>query len=80
AVGNTYIKWKLDHLPAAPLTATFLAIGAAALMPLQFSPALLARMDLAGPAAPHDWPLAAASLLALGVVSTCVCIVLFVSM
>jgi drug/metabolite transporter (DMT)-like permease len=78
AVGNTYIKWKLDHLPAAPLTAIFLAIGVLALVPLQLSPGLLARLELGPPPQPHDWPLATAALATLGIVGTGICVLAFV--
>lgn len=78
AVGNTYLKWKLDHLPAAPLTATFLAIGALALMPFELSPAPLSRLGLSGPTEPGDWPLAIAALVTLGVFGTGLCILIFV--
>jgi drug/metabolite transporter (DMT)-like permease len=78
ALGNTYIKWKLDHLPAAPLTAAFLAIGALSLVPLEFSPRLVHRLQLTGPAWPADWPLAIAALATLGVVGTGICVLIFV--
>jgi drug/metabolite transporter (DMT)-like permease len=78
ALGNTYLKWKLDHLPAAPLTAMFLAIGALALMPLELSPGLLDRLRLSGPPTPHDWPMAIAALVTLGVFGTGFCILIFV--
>lgn len=78
ALGNTYIKWKLDHLPAAPLTAAYLGIGAAMLLPLQLSPALLERLHLGGPAAPHDYLLATTALATLGVVGTGICVLIFV--
>jgi drug/metabolite transporter (DMT)-like permease len=78
AVGNTYLKWKLDHMPAAPLTAIFLAIGAVSLIPLQLSPTLLSRLRLSGPPHPHDWPLALSSLVILGVFGTGICILIFV--
>jgi drug/metabolite transporter (DMT)-like permease len=78
ALGNTYIKWKLDHLPAAPLTAAFLAIGAASLVPLELSPGLTARLQLTGPPSPADWPLSIAALATLGVVGTGICVLIFV--
>ncbi len=80
ALGNTYIKWKLDHLPAAPLTATFLVLGAASLVPLQLAPELLHRWRLSPPALPHDLPQAAAALLTLGVVGTGICVLVFVQL
>lgn len=80
ALGNTYIKWKLDRLPAAPLTALILGVGALSLVPLQLSPSLLGRLRLSAPPSPHDTPLAIASLALLGVMGTGVCILLFVQM
>ncbi len=78
ALGNTYIKWKLEHLPAAPLAATFLGIGALLLVPLQLTPGLLSRLRLSAPADPHDWPLSLASLALLGVMGTGICVLIFV--
>jgi len=78
ALGNTYIKWKLDHLPAAPLTAIFLGVGGLLLIPMQFAPALVEQMGLSGPAAPTDWPLAIASLLFLSVVGTGIAVLMFI--
>jgi drug/metabolite transporter (DMT)-like permease len=80
ATGNTYIKWKLDHLPAAPLTAVFLALGALMLVPLRLTPALVDRLQLTGPQTPHDYPLALGSLLLLGIGGTGLCILIFVHM
>jgi drug/metabolite transporter (DMT)-like permease len=78
ALGNTYIKWKLDHLPAAPLTAAFLGLGALALVPLDFATPLLERLNMAPPTQPHDGPLAIAALATLGVIGTGVCVLIFV--
>ena len=38
AVGNAYVKWKLDHIAALPLTTLFLGLGGILLLPLQASP------------------------------------------
>lgn len=78
AFGNIYIKWRFTHLPSAPFTAVFLALGAAVLVPLEFMPALLARWRLSAPPTPHNWPQALASLAFLGIVGTGIAIVLFV--
>ncbi|MCA9236737.1 MAG: DMT family transporter [Planctomycetales bacterium] len=78
AIGNTYIKWKLDHMPAAPMATAFLAIAGLMLLPLQFSPSALAALGMQGPATPHDWPLAIASLAVLGALSTGMAILLFI--
>ena len=80
AVGNTYVKWKLDHLPALPLTTLFLGLGGVILLPLQFSPETLAQLRLDGPAAPYDWPLAMASIAFLSIVGTGIAILLFIQL
>ncbi len=80
AVGNTYVKWKLDHLPALPLTVLFLALGGVLLLPLQFSPETLTEWKLADPVEPYDWPLAIASIVFLSAVGTGVAILLFVQL
>jgi len=80
AVGNAYVKWKLDHLPALPMTTLFLALGGLLLLPLQFSPSTLVEWKLAGPAEPYDWPLAIASILFLSVVGTGIAILFFVQL
>ena len=41
ALSNTFIKWQLPHVPAAPLTTTLLVVAGLALVPLQFSPQAL---------------------------------------
>jgi drug/metabolite transporter (DMT)-like permease len=77
AFGNTFMKWKLAHLPTAQLSTLFLALGAAFVIPVALSPAA-DSLQLGGPTLPRDWPLAAASLIALGVGSTGVAILAFV--
>jgi drug/metabolite transporter (DMT)-like permease len=78
AVGNTFVKWKLSHVPALPLTTLLLAVAALMLAPLQLSPGALDAMGLAGPAEPHDWPLAVAALVFSGVVCTGIAVLVFV--
>ncbi len=78
ALGNAYVKWKLDHLPALPMTVLFLAMGGFLLLPLQLSSTTLQAWKLAGPAVPHDWPLAIASIAFLSIVGTGIAILLFV--
>ncbi len=80
ALGNTYVKWKLDHLPSLPMTTLFLLLGGALLLPLQLSPAALAQWKLADPIEPYDWPLAIASIVFLSVVGTGIAILLFVQL
>jgi len=80
AVGNTYVKWKLSHLPALPVTALFLIVGGLLLLPLQCSPSALAALQLNGPAEPHHWPTAIGSLVVLSVLGTGIGILLFVQL
>lgn len=80
ALGNTYVKWKLSHLPALPLTTLFLAMGGLLLLPLQCSPATIAAMELGGPAEPQDWPLAITAIVILSIFGTGIGILLFVQL
>ncbi len=80
ATGNTYIKWKLDHLPSLPLTVLFLACGGALLVPLQFASEFLAETGLGGPPDPHGWPLAITSIVLLAAFSTGLAILLFIQL
>jgi len=80
AFGNAYVKWKLDHLPALPMTTLFLALGGTMLLPLALQPAILAQWKLADPAVPYDWPLAIASIIFLSGVGTGIAILLFVKL
>jgi drug/metabolite transporter (DMT)-like permease len=77
AFGNTFMKWKLSHLPTAQLATLFLALGAAFVLPVAMSP-LQDSLHLGGPESPSDWSIAVASLLALGIGSTGVAILAFV--
>jgi drug/metabolite transporter (DMT)-like permease len=77
AFGNTFIKWKLSHVPTAQLSTLFLGLGALLVLPA-LSPPVESVLHLDGPASPQQWPLAAASLLALGIGSTGVAILAFV--
>lgn len=78
AVGNTYIKWKLDHVPAAPLATVFLGIGGLLILPLALSSSTLTAVGMAGPSEPTGWPLAIVSLVILGALSTGMAILLFI--
>lgn len=76
--GNTYIKWKLDHLPALPLTTLLLGIAGVMLLPVQFIAPLRDHLDLVPPAHPTDWLQAIASLAFLGVVGTGISVLVFI--
>lgn len=78
ALGNIYIKWKLDHMHPLPLTVLFLAVGGVSLIPLQFMPGALTALNLQGPPEPHDWLLATGSLALLAIFSTGVAILMFI--
>jgi drug/metabolite transporter (DMT)-like permease len=80
AVGNTYIKKRLNHLDPLPLTVLLLGIAGLLLLPLQLFPDLLARAGLAGPAEPYDWPLAISSMILLAVLSTGIATLMFLRM
>lgn len=80
AVGNTYVKWKLDHLPPLPLTILFLSLGGMLLLPLQMSPTALQQWELAGPTEPYDWPLAILSVAFLSILGTGIAILLFINL
>jgi drug/metabolite transporter (DMT)-like permease len=80
AVGNTYIKWKLDHMPPLVLAIYFLGIGGLLLLPLQFAPGTLSALNLSAPVEPHDWPLAIASIAFLSIVGTGLAILLFIQL
>lgn len=70
AFGNTYIKWKLPHVPAAPLTASILAVAAVSMVPLQFWKPALDALHLGGPVDPVVTPTAVTYLLMLGVIAS----------
>ena len=58
AIGNTYLKWKLAHLPTAPLTVLFLLMGAAFVVPFEFIPPLRDALHLGPPAEPQQFSFA----------------------
>lgn len=80
AIGNTYVKWKLDHLPPLILTILFLFLGGILLLPLQLSPTALTDWELAGPAVAYDWPLAMLSIAFLSILGTGMAIYLFIDL
>ncbi len=70
AVGNTFYKWKLPHVPAAPLTTTVLVVSALALMPLQAAPGLMNSLSIGAPVGEVVSANAVTYLLLLGVVGS----------
>lgn len=78
AFGNTFMKWQLSHLPTPTLSAAFLGLGAAMILPLELVAPLREALDLAVVRQRQDWLLANVSLAALGVGSTGVAILAFV--
>lgn len=80
ALGNTYIKWKLSHVHAVPLTSLLLALAAAWLVPLELIPGLLDGVGMSGPTSRTDWTVAILCLALLGTVGTGVAILLFIGL
>jgi len=77
-LGNTYIKWKLDHLHPLPLTVLFLGAGGLMLFPLWCWPGAQDAAGIGSPAHPHDWPMAILSISLLAIVGTGVTILIFI--
>jgi len=80
ACSNTYIKWKLPHVPAAPLTTTLLVAASFALLPLQLSTPALEAMHIAGSASAPITALPVVYLLLLGIVGSGVSTMVFIWM
>jgi drug/metabolite transporter (DMT)-like permease len=70
ALSNTFYKWKLPHVPAAPLTTTMLVVSALALLPLQASPRLMTSLSIGAPTATAVSAEAVTYLLLLGIVGS----------
>jgi drug/metabolite transporter (DMT)-like permease len=70
ALSNTFYKWKLPHVPAAPLTTIMLIVAALALMPLQAAPRLMTSLSIAAPTGTAVSADAVTYLLLLGVVGS----------
>ena len=49
AMSNTFIKWRLPHVPAAPVTTMLLLVAGLSLVPMQLSPRVLASLSVAAP-------------------------------
>jgi drug/metabolite transporter (DMT)-like permease len=80
ALSNTFIKWKLRHVPAAPLTAILLTAASFALLPLQLSTPALEAMHIAGPTNAAVTSTAIVYLLLLGVVGSGLSTMVFIWM
>jgi drug/metabolite transporter (DMT)-like permease len=80
ALSNTYIKWKLPNVPAAPLTTTLLIAASFALLPLQLSTPTLEAMHIAGPVNAAVTPTAIIYLLLLGIVGSGLSTMVFIWM
>jgi drug/metabolite transporter (DMT)-like permease len=80
ALSNTFIKWKLPHVQAAPLTTILLVAASFALLPLQLSTPALETLHIAGPANATVTPLAVVYLLILGIVASGVSTMVFIWM
>jgi hypothetical protein len=78
ALSNTLIKWKLPHVPAAPLTTTLLVAASFALLPLQLSTPALETLHIAGPANATVTPAAVVQLVLLGLVGRGVSTMVFI--
>jgi drug/metabolite transporter (DMT)-like permease len=78
AFGNTYLKWKLSHVHAVPLTALVLSLAALWLVPLELVPGLLPRLGLEGPTPATDIAVAVSALAVLGVIGTGVAVLAFI--
>ena len=70
AIGNTFYKWKLPHVPAAALTTTMLLVATLALLPLQAAPGLLNSLRIGAPVGAAVSADAVTYLLLLGVVGS----------
>lgn len=80
ALSNTFIKWRLPHVPAAPLTAMLLMIAGAALIPLQMSARALTALHIAAPVGVTVTPNAVLYLVLLGVIGSGVSTMAFIWM
>jgi drug/metabolite transporter (DMT)-like permease len=80
ALSNTFIKWKLRHVPAAPLTTTLLVVAGCALLPLQFSPRSLSALHISAPVEASISSTSVIYLLLLGVVGSGLSTMVFIWM
>jgi drug/metabolite transporter (DMT)-like permease len=78
AVSNTFIKWKLAHLSAVPLTSALLAVAGFALVPLQLSPTTVESLNMAGPQSAQITPDILIYMVVLGVVASGISTMVFI--
>ncbi len=79
-LSNVYIKWKLPHVPAAPLTVALLVVSALSLLPLEIFPAALAKWQMTAPAGAIVTPQAVFYLFLIGVVGSGISTMVFIWM
>jgi drug/metabolite transporter (DMT)-like permease len=70
AISNTFYKWKLPDVPAAPMTAIVLLVAGLVLLPLQAAPQTLASLHIGAPAGATMTADAVTYLLLLGIVGS----------
>jgi drug/metabolite transporter (DMT)-like permease len=80
ALSNTFIKWRLPHVPAAPLTTVILVVAGLALVPLQLSPSTMASLHVAAPNGTSVTSEVVLYLALLGIVGSGVSTMVFVWM
>jgi drug/metabolite transporter (DMT)-like permease len=80
ALSNTFIKWRLPHVPAAPLTTILLVVAGLALVPLQLSPGAMSSLHIAAPTGVSVTPVAVLYLVLLGVIGSGLSTMVFVWM
>lgn len=78
ALSNTFIKWRLPHVPAAPLTTMLLAVSAVVLIPVQLIPGMTDSLHIAAPRGVVVTADAAIYLALLGVIGNGVSTMAFV--
>jgi drug/metabolite transporter (DMT)-like permease len=70
AISNTFYKWKLPDVPAAPMTAVILLVAGLVLLPLHAAPQALAALHIGAPVGATVTADAITYLLLLGIVGS----------
>lgn len=78
ALSNTYLKWRLHHVPAAPLTTVLLLVSATALVPLQLSPGLMESLHVGPPPGATMTVSAMLCMITLGVIGNGISTLVFI--